>query len=78
MKHTKKSLMELVHCWGEDRETALTEVFAERDALLAILNDCADCLQDEIWNSGEPDDHPYVSLVKTARAAIAKAGGVKE
>ena len=51
----------------------LREMNAE---LLAALNACADCLQVEIWNSDE-DEHPYVSLVKAARAAIAKAEGDK-
>ena len=53
----------------EDLIFRLREMNAE---LLAALNDCADCLQDEIWNSDE-DEHPYVSSVKAARAAIAKA-----
>jgi len=86
MKHTKESLIKLaegstvfrteaaLQTLKDALEFALDELFAERDALLAILNDCVDCLQNEIWDSGE-DDHPYVSLVKTARAAIAKAEG---
>jgi hypothetical protein len=63
MKHTKESLMELVHCWGEDLEAALDEVFAERDELLKALQNLlkSECIDGDI--------------AVEARKAIAKAEG---
>lgn len=71
MKHTKESLMQLVHGWlganEEALETALDEVFAERDELLEALKDVCDTCD---WSVDDGRD----ALIK-AVAIIAKAEG---
>jgi hypothetical protein len=75
MKHTKESLMELVtggralllSAYEARLETALTEVFAERDELLEALKDVCDTCD---WSVDDGRD----ALIK-AVAIIAKAEG---
>jgi hypothetical protein len=79
MKHTKESLMEMAYGYDgpeEGLETALTEVFAERDALLAacklfLAYDACDSASD----MGVKMMLAYNAACEASKAAVAKAEG---